>query len=65
MPVLLTAESARRWMLDRPPRVIAPDEITLSARAVSQRVSSVAHDDATCLAPETGQGKQGKQLGLF
>lgn len=64
MPVLLTAASARRWMLEKPPRVIAPDEIGLATRAVSQRVSSVAHDDAACLAPETGPAK-GKQLGLF
>jgi putative SOS response-associated peptidase YedK len=68
MPVLLTRDHARRWLLGEPPRAIHPDEVALSARAVSQRVNGTAHDDPACLEPlgepEKKMGK-GKQLGLF
>jgi len=63
MPVLLSREGARRWLLGKPPRVLVPDEIPLAARAVSPRVNATVHDDPACLEPATETG--GKQLGLF
>jgi putative SOS response-associated peptidase YedK len=49
MPVLLSRESARSFLLGEPPRVIHPDAIPLVARPVSPRVNTVAHDDPACL----------------
>jgi putative SOS response-associated peptidase YedK len=62
MPVLLSPENARRWLLGEPPRVIVPDEVALAARPVSPRVNGTAHDDPACLEPPD---EKGKQLGLF
>lgn len=62
MPVLFTAEGARRWLHGPPPRVIAPDEVPLDARPVSPRANSTAHDDPACIEP-AAEGP--RQLGLF
>jgi putative SOS response-associated peptidase YedK len=62
MPVLLSREGARRWLLGEPPRVVAGDDVPLVARPVSSRANAVAHDDPACLDAAEGQKKQ---LGLF
>jgi putative SOS response-associated peptidase YedK len=64
MPVLLSREGARRWLLGAgpPPRVLLPDEVPLSSRPVSPRVNATTHDDPACLEPDRGLGVQ---LGLF
>jgi putative SOS response-associated peptidase YedK len=62
MPVLLSAQGARRWILERPPRVIVPDDLPLEARPVSPRANTTAHDDPACIEPAV-QGP--RQLGLF
>ena len=62
MPVLLSPEGARQWLLGEPPRVVAPGEVVLAARAVSPRVNGTAHDDPACLEPPD---EKGKQLELF
>jgi putative SOS response-associated peptidase YedK len=62
MPVLLSREGARRWLLGQPPRVVKPDEVPLVARAVSPRANATANDDPACLEPAGGAGTQ---LGLF
>jgi putative SOS response-associated peptidase YedK len=66
MPVLLSRESARTWLLGEPPGAIRPDEVPLAGRPVSQRVNSAAHDDPACLDPPVEPAKKtGKQLALF
>jgi putative SOS response-associated peptidase YedK len=65
MPVLLSSESARRWILERPPRVLAPDDVPLVSQPVSPRVNGVVHDDPSCLAPPPPDAQAGEQLGLF
>jgi putative SOS response-associated peptidase YedK len=62
MPVLLSAEGARRWILGPPPRVIVPDDLPLEARPVSPRANTVAHDDPACIEPAPAGPRQ---LGLF
>ncbi|MFT3768110.1 MAG: SOS response-associated peptidase [Minicystis sp.] len=59
MPVLLSPESARRW-LSEAPRAVHPDQVPLIGTEVSPRVNATAHDDPACIAPE-----RSKQLGLF
>ena len=61
MPVLLTPESARRWLHHAPTQVRA-DDVALIATDVSPRVNAVAHDDPTCIAPFT---EPTRQLDLF
>ena len=63
MPVLLSREGARRWILGPAPRAVVPDDVPLMGRAVSARVNAVAHDDPACLAPP--EPEAGEQLGLF
>jgi putative SOS response-associated peptidase YedK len=65
MPVLLSPEGARRWILDAPPRAVVPDDVALVSQLVSPRVNAVAHDDPACLAPPPPDGGPGEQLGLF
>jgi putative SOS response-associated peptidase YedK len=61
MPLLLTPETARRWLAERPPALPA-DAVPLVGTAVSSRVNAVANDDPGCLAPpEPEKG----QLSLF
>jgi putative SOS response-associated peptidase YedK len=62
MPVLLSREGARRWLLGEPSRVVAPDAVPLVARPVSPRVNGTAHDDPACLDPPD---ETGAQLALF
>jgi putative SOS response-associated peptidase YedK len=57
MPLLFTPEVARRWLAERP-AMLPADAVALVGTAVSDRVNSVANDDAACLAapgPEKGQ----------
>jgi putative SOS response-associated peptidase YedK len=62
MPVVLSRDAARRFVLaGTAPRVPAVD-VDLVARSVSPRVNSVAHDDPACIALDSGGHKQ---LGLF
>ncbi len=61
MPVLLPRDAARRYLAEAP-RAVNGGEVPLIARAVSPRVNAVAHDDPSCIAPDTGGQKQ---LGLF
>jgi putative SOS response-associated peptidase YedK len=65
MPVLLSPEGARRWILGRPPRALVPDDVPLAALLVSARANAVAHDDPACLAPPSPDAEAGAQLGLF
>lgn len=62
MPVLLSREGARGWLLGRPPRVLHPDAVPLAARPVSPRVNTTVHDDPACLV---AMDEPAKQLGLF
>jgi putative SOS response-associated peptidase YedK len=66
MPVLLTPESARLWIVGPPPRGVVGDDVALVSQPVSPRVNGVAHDDPSCLAPPPPpETKAGEQLGLF
>lgn len=52
MPALLSPEEAAVWLAQPEPALLRPaPEGGLAARPVSQRVNSVANDDAACLAP--------------
>jgi putative SOS response-associated peptidase YedK len=62
MPVLLSREGARGWLLGQPPRVLRPDPVPLAARPVSPRANTTAHDDPACL---DAMDEPAKQLGLF
>jgi putative SOS response-associated peptidase YedK len=64
MPVLLSPEGARRWLLGEPPRAVVPDEVALAARPVSPRVNGTTHDDPACLDPPD-EAEVGRQLALF
>ena len=65
MPVLLSREGARRWLLGDAPRAIRSDEVAIVGRPVSPRVNATANDDPACLEPP-GAGDTGKkQLSLF
>ncbi len=57
MPVLLSREGARRWLLGEAPRAVTPDEIALEGRPVSPRVNATAHDDPGL------SGRDGRQRG--
>ncbi len=61
MPLLLTPETARRWLAERP-EALPADAVPLVGTAVSDRVNAVAHDDPACLAPP---GPKKGQLALF
>jgi putative SOS response-associated peptidase YedK len=61
MPLLLTPESARRWLAERP-AAMPSDSVALVGTPVSDRVNAVAHDDPDCLAPP---GPKRGQLSLF
>jgi putative SOS response-associated peptidase YedK len=50
MPAILAEDALDAWLDGPEPPALAP-EGTLSARAVSQRVNSVRHDDPACLEP--------------
>ncbi len=72
MPVLLSPESARRWLLGSAAGPVVADAVPLVSQAVSSRVNAVANDDPTCLLPPDGDGDRGSvaeaapaQLGLF
>lgn len=62
MPVLLSPESARSWLLGEPPSAVVPGVVPLVGRPVSARVNGTANDDPSCLDPPN---ETGKQLGLF
>jgi putative SOS response-associated peptidase YedK len=62
MPVLLSREDARGWLLGEPPRIVRPFAVPLAARPVSPRVNTTAHDDPACLE---AMAEPAKQLGLF
>lgn len=64
MPVLLTAEGARRWLAEAP-RVVHADAVPLIGTEVSPRVNAAAHDDPACIEPARPERHQGRQLGLF
>lgn len=61
MPVILSPDEAEAWLLAPAERLLhpAPDGV-LAARPVSSRVSSVRHDDPSCLDPPVAA-----QLSLF
>jgi putative SOS response-associated peptidase YedK len=63
MPVLLTADSARRWLARAPAGAIRGDDVPLVAKPVSPRVNSVANDDPGCLDPPGPP--ESRQLSLF
>lgn len=62
MPVLFSADGARRWLAEAP-RVVHPDAVPLVATEVSPRVNAAAHDDPACIEP--ARPEKGRQLGLF
>jgi putative SOS response-associated peptidase YedK len=64
MPVLLSSESARDFLLGQTPRVLRPCDVPLAARPVSPRANTTAHDDPACLEA-MGMDEPAKQLGLF
>jgi putative SOS response-associated peptidase YedK len=55
MPAILSPEEANAWLLAPSDKLLhpAPDGM-LTARAVSDRVNSVRHDDPACLEPAAG-----------
>jgi putative SOS response-associated peptidase YedK len=69
MAVLLSSEGARRYLAPSfAGHMLVPQEVPLESRAVSTRASSVANDDAACIAPlQAGEEapREGVQLGLF
>jgi putative SOS response-associated peptidase YedK len=67
MPVVLSKESARRWLVapDRDVLGPAPDD-ALVATEVDPRVNSVANDDPACLEPPPRPASaEGVQIDLF
>lgn len=63
MPVLLSPDGARRWLVGEPPSAF-PDDIALASRLVSARVNATAHDNPACLEARA-PGAGGAQLRLF
>ncbi|APR86140.1 Hypothetical protein A7982_11489 [Minicystis rosea] len=59
MPLLLSPETARRWLAEAPDAV-PTEEIALIGTEVSPRVNATAHDDPACIMPE-----RTRQLVLF
>jgi len=51
MPLLVPPALLDAWLAGPPPPLPAPSDGALSSRAVSDRVNSVRHDDASCLEP--------------
>lgn len=63
MPAILDAGSARRWLEQADPQILAPaPDGLLEGRLVSKRASDVASDDPACLEPAAAPPRQ---LGLL
>jgi putative SOS response-associated peptidase YedK len=67
MPLLLSPETARRFLRGEAGRVVAAEDVSLAALAVSTRCNTVANDDPACIEPpsEAEALARGTQLGLF